>query len=228
MDDPPMSEHLEVRDLLGPYVMGALGAQEQREVEEHLEGCTACREDTEDLRLAHERLADLANAMEAPPQELKSRVLAGVPRRETRRVPLLAAAAAVLCVLAVLGVLYSSGFFGRDEVASATLEPTDLAPSAGGELQVHKDDPNAQAELEVWGLPRPGKDEYYELWFGEEGGRVSAGTFTVDAEGRETLYMSVPREASGYQQVGITLEKFPMEPRIKSAKVVLGGELEES
>jgi anti-sigma-K factor RskA len=222
-----MSEHLEVRDILGPYVMGALGAEEQREVEEHLEECATCREETRDLRLVHERLADLASAMETPPQELKSRVLTGVPRRETRRVPVVAAAA-VLCVLAVLGVLYSSGFFARDEVASATLEPTDLAPGAGGELQVHKDDPNAQAELEVWGLPRPGEDEYYELWFGEEGGRVSAGTFTVDAEGRETLYMSVPREASGYQQVGITLEKFPREPRMSSAKVVLGGELEES
>ena len=222
-----MSEHPEVRDLLGPYVMGALDPEDEREVEEHLEECAACREEVRDLRLAHERLADLANATEPPPQELKSRVLTGMPRRETRRVPLVAAAA-VLCVLAVLGLLYSSGFFGPDEVASATLEPTDLAPGAGGELQVREDNPNAQAELEVWGLPRPGPNEYYELWFGEEGGRVSAGTFTVGVQGRETLYMSVPQEASGYQQVGITLEKFPREPRMSSAKVVLGGELEES
>jgi hypothetical protein len=222
-----MSEHLEVRDLLGPYVMGALGPEEEREVERHLEECAPCREEASYLRVAHERLADLANATETPPQELKSRVLRGMPRRETRRVSL-AAAAAVLCVLAVLGVLYSSGFFGQDEVAQATLKPTDFAPGAGGELQVREDNPNAQAELEVWGLPRPGRDEYYELWFGEAGGRVSAGTFTVDARGRETLYMSVPREASGYQQVGITLEKFPREPRMNSAKVVLGGELEES
>ena len=222
-----MSEHLEVRDLLGPYVMGALGPEEEREVERHLEECAPCREEGSYLRVAHERLADLANATETPPQELKSRVLRGMPRRETRRVSL-AAAAAVLCVLAVLGVLYSSGFFGQDEVAQATLKPTDFAPGAGGELQVREDNPNAQAELEVWGLPRPGRDEYYELWFGEAGGRVSAGTFTVDARGRETLYMSVPREASGYQQVGITLEKFPREPRMNSAKVVLGGELEES
>ena len=221
-----MSEHLEVRNLLGPYVMGALDPEEEREVEEHLEECASCREEESHLRVAHEHLADLANATETPPQELKGRVLRGIPRRETRRVPL--AAAAVLCVLAVLGVLYSSGFFGQNEVASATLKPTDLAPGAGGELQVLEDNPNAQAELEVWGLPRPGRDEYYELWFGEAGGRVSAGTFTVDARGRERLYMTVPREASDYQQVGITLEKFPKEPRMKSANVVLGGELEES
>jgi hypothetical protein len=223
-----VSEHLEVRDLLGPYVMGALEPEEQSEVEEHLAECASCREEARDLRLAHERLVDLANATETPPHDLKSRVMTGRPRRETRRVPLVAAAA-VLCVLAVLGaVLYSSGFFERDEVATATLQPTDLAPEAGGKLQVREADPNARAELEVWGLPRPGPNEYYELWFGEEGGRVSAGTFTVDAQGRETLYMTVPEQASGYQQVGITLEKFPKEPRMSSAKVVLGGELEES
>jgi hypothetical protein len=222
-----MSEHPKIRDLLGPYVMGALGPEEEQEVEEHLEGCARCGEEVLDLRLAHERLVDLANATQTPPQELKSRVLTGMPRRETRRVPFVAAVA-VLCVLAVLAVLYSSGFFGRDEVASATLEPTEIAPGAGGELQVREDDPNARAELEVWGLPQPGKDEYYELWFGEEGGRMSAGTFTVDNRGRETLYMSVPEEAGHYQQVGITLEKFPREPRMSSAKAVLRGELEES
>jgi hypothetical protein len=222
-----MSEHLEVRDLLGPYVMGALDPEQKREVEEHLEECAPCTEEVRDLRLAHERLADLASTVETPPRELKDRVLTAMPRRETRRVPLVAAAA-LLCVLVVLGALYSSGFFGRDQVASATLEPTDLAPGAGGELQVQEDNPNAQAELEVWGLPRPGPKEYYELWFGEEGGRVSAGTFTVDARGRETLYMSVPERASGYQQVGITLEKFPTEPRMSAARAVLTGELEES
>jgi hypothetical protein len=221
-----MSEHLEVRDLLGPYVMGSLGPEERREVEEHLEGCPSCSEEAQELRLAHERLVDFANVSETPPPELKERVMVGMPRRETRRVPLVAAA--VLLVLLVLGVLYSSGLFGQGEVASATLQPTDLAPGAGGELQVREDDPNAQAELEVWGLPRPGKDEYYELWFGEEGGRMSAGTFTVDAQGRETLYMSVPEQASGYQQVGITLEKFPKEPRMSSAKAVLRGEIDES
>jgi hypothetical protein len=223
-----MSEHLEVRDLLGPYVMGALEPEEERQVEEHLERCAACREEVQDLRLAHERLMDLAHASEAPPPELKVRVMTGMPRNERRPARLAAAVAAVLLVLAVLGVLYSSGFFDRGEVASATLEPTELAPGAGGELQVREEDPNAQAELEVWGLPRPGQDEYYELWFGEEGGRVSAGTFTVDAQGRETLYMSVPEDASHYEQVGITLEKFPREPRMSAAKPVLTGELDES
>lgn len=222
-----MNEHLQLRDLLGPYVMGALDPEEEREVEAHLEECPSCREEVADLRLAHERLTDLVNMEETPPPELKDRLLTGMPRRETRRVPL-AAAAAILCALAVLGVLYYTGFFAPDEVASANLQATDLAPKAGGELRVREEDPNARAELEVWGLPQPGKNEYYELWFGKEGGRMSAGTFTVDARGRETLTMTVPEKASSYDQVGITIEQFPKEPRMSAAKPVLIGELEES
>jgi len=40
--------------------------------------------------------------------------------------------------------------------------------------------------------------------------------------------MSVPEEAGNYGQVGITLEEFPEEPRMDSAKPVLTGELEGS
>jgi hypothetical protein len=57
---------------------------------------------------------------------------------------------------------------------------------------------------------------------------MSAGTFTVDARGRETLTMTVPEKASSYDQVGITIEQFPKEPRMSAAKPVLIGELEES
>src|SRR3712207_9512758 len=118
-----MSEHLEVRDLLGPYVMGVLEPEEEREVEEHLEGCRPCTEEARDLRLAHERLVDLANTTEIPPPQLKGRVIPGMPRR----VSLVAAVFAVLAVLG--GLLYSFGLLGQDQVASATLEPTDLARS---------------------------------------------------------------------------------------------------
>ena len=121
-----MSEHLQLRDLLGPYVMGALGPEEERKVEEHLESCLSCREEVSDLRLAHERLTDLVNMEERPPRELKDRIMTRMPRRETRWVPL--AAAAVLCALAVLGVLYSSGFFAPDEVASSNLKPQTSRP----------------------------------------------------------------------------------------------------
>jgi len=234
-----MSEHPETRNLLGPYVMGALGAQEERMVEEHLEGCAGCREEAQDLRLAHERLADLARSTETPPPEIKDRVVAGMPQgissgtpqgmpRRERRVPPWAAVAAVLCVLALLGAVFASGVSDlfAPEATTTSLRPTELAPGAGGELRIESTSANTQAELEAWDLPPLEEGEYYELWFGKESGRVSAGTFTVDDAGRVNCYVTVPAETVGdYERVGITREKFPVEPRMDDAKVVLGGEL---
>jgi len=224
-------EHLKVRDLLGPYVLGALDPEEEWEVEEHLSRCAACRAEERDLRRTHERLSDLAGIHEDPPPGLKPGVMGGLPRRgtlrETRRAPIFAAAAALIA-LSLFAVFSSSGLIGRDAMASATLEPTPRAPEASGELRVRADDPNARATLEVWNMPNCDKNEYYELWFGEEGGRVSAGTFKVDEQGQGTLQMSVPEEAGNYGQVGITLEEFPEEPRMSAAKPVLTGELEGS
>src|SRR5215210_4530442 len=103
-----MSEHPETRNLLGPYVMDDLEPHEEREVEDHLEGCAGCREEARELRLAHERLADLAYATHIPSQDLKERVVAGMPRREARRrAPAWAAAvASAFCVIAVLGAVF--------------------------------------------------------------------------------------------------------------------------
>ena len=65
------------------------------------------------------------------------------------------------------------------------------------------------------------------MWLGKEGGRVSAGTFVVDDQGRGELSALCPEVAGGYQRAGITLEQFPEEPRIDSARVVLRGDLQE-
>jgi len=46
MGEPSMSEHPEILDLLGP--------QEEREAEEHLQGCAKCREEARDLRPVHD------------------------------------------------------------------------------------------------------------------------------------------------------------------------------
>src|ERR687897_3347225 len=78
-----MSEHPGTWDLLGPYVMGTLEPHEEREVEDHLEGCANCRTEAQELRLAHEHLADLACSTETPPEDLKARIVAGIPPRES-------------------------------------------------------------------------------------------------------------------------------------------------
>jgi len=88
--------------------------------------------------------------------------------------------------------------------------------------------PNAQANLEVWGLPKTDPEEYYELWFSNEGKRVSAGTFKVDPKGQAKHSGGVPDLPGGYQHVDVTLEKSSEKPDFSSAKAVLNGDLPKS
>ncbi|HZY57008.1 MAG TPA: anti-sigma factor, partial [Rubrobacteraceae bacterium] len=110
---------------------------------------------------------------------------------------------------------------------TATLTPTEPASRAGGELEVQGSGPNVGANLKVWGLSQPGPNGYYGLWFSKDGGRVSAGTFTVNPDGQGAISGSVPQLDGDYQRVDITLEELAEEPRSDSAKVVLSGRLPE-
>ena len=236
----PREEHAWARELLGPYVLGALDPEEERAVERHLAACAACRDEERGLRETHERIAGASIAASSAPPDLKARILGALPRRGASRGATSAgtarggwstslarrSAAALLLLPAVLAVAYLAGWFDRPEMTT-TLAPTEFAPGAGGELEVRGSDSDLEANLEVWGLPETGPDEYYELWFGREGGRVSVGTFAVDDRGRGQLSALCPEVAGGYQRAGITLEQFPEEPRIDSARVVLRGDLQE-
>ena len=220
-----MSEHPDTRDLLGPYVMGTLEPYEERKVEDHLQRCASCREEAQELRLAHERLADLAYSTEVPPEDLRARVVAGIPRREAgRRVPIwVAAVAAAFCVLAVLGVIITPDLFGAR--ASANLSPTGRAPDAGGEVSIRGTGENMEMRLEAWGLPPCKSEQYYELWLVEGHERVSAGSFTVGQSGRVDVRLNVPSFAGSYPKVGVTAE-YDKDPRASEAKM-LSGELHE-
>ena len=220
-----MSEHPGTRDLLGPYVMGTLEPYEEREVEDHLQRCASCGQEAQELRLVHERLADLAYSTEAPPEDLKARVVAGIPRREAgRRVPIwVAAVAAAFCVLAVLGVIITPDLFGAR--ASANLSPTGRAPDAGGEVSIRGTGENMEMRLEAWGLPPCKSEQYYELWLVEGHERVSAGSFTVGQSGRVDVRLNVPGFAGSYSKVGVTAE-YDKDPRAGEAKM-LSGELHE-
>ena len=222
-----MSEHPDIRDLLGPYVMDTLEPHEEREVEDHLEGCASCREEAQDLRLAHERLADLAYTTETPPPDLKERVVAGIPRREARRrIPSwVAAVAAALCVLVVLGAVLTPDLFGGGALASASLSPTGRAPDAGGEVSIQDTGENMEMRLEAWGLPPCKSEQYYELWLVEGDDRVSAGSFTVGESGQVDVRLNAPNFAGSYTEVGITAEH-DKDPRASDSKM-LSGELHE-
>lgn len=219
-----MDEHRRFEELLGSYVLGELDHEEKQELERHLEGCSTCRDELEKIARGHRVLGE---ASIPPPPELKDRVVGNLPRRSAR-IPWMSAmaAAAVLLIALIAGALYAE-VFRSQETVMASLAPTELATGASGEVRLEDSRPNTQVKLDVSGLPRLRADEYYELWFVQENGkRISAGGFTVDSKGGATVTMNAPRVADQYQDIGITLETSPGDPRPSPDKV-LGGELQQ-
>ncbi len=72
-------------ELLGPFLLGELTVEEERELERHLEGCPGCRRELDLLRQTHDLLRLLA--ANEPPPGLKARTLARAKRGESRAVP---------------------------------------------------------------------------------------------------------------------------------------------
>ncbi len=219
-----MSEHQELRNLLGPYVMGSLEAREDRKVEGHLRECARCREEASGLRLAHERLLDLAYATEFPPLKPEERAVGAAisHRQRLRRTAVRAAVtAAFVFVLVVFGAILVPDLSGGRALASATLTPTDLAPDAGGHISIGDANGSTEVSLKAWGLPSCEGGDYYELWLVEGEERVSAGSFTVGPGGEIDINMNAPGFAGSYPAVGITREH-DEDPRASEEDVLSG------
>jgi len=212
------------RDLLGPYVLGELADGEARELQRHLEECSSCRDDLEEVRSAH---GLLQSAVAGPPPELKEWVLARA--RSERRPPparrwrIWLPVAAALLVVAALGLGVLRTVTGPSD--GLALAATGAAPQAGGELRGEQIGDNLKVELDAWGLPDPGKGGYYEMWYAKKGGgRISCGTFTAAPDGTATVSMSAPVSAVAYPEIEITQEPDDGNPG-SSGKVVLEGSL---
>ncbi len=214
-------------ELLGPYLLGELSDEEERELRRHLEECAACRGELDHLRQTHDLLRLLASS--TPPPELKARTMertaASIPSRSGGgRRWLWAAAAAALLVAAVLGVGFLRGLVGGPS-ESLPLTATEIASGAGGELRGEVDDRNLQLELEVWDMPELRQGEYYEMWYAREGGgRISCGTFHAQSGDRTTVNLSAPLSATSYPEIEVTREPDDGAPG-SSGEVVLVGDL---
>jgi anti-sigma-K factor RskA len=213
-------------DLLGPYVLGELTPEEERELERHLEECSSCWDELSLVWGIHNSLREVAAS--GPPPELRLQTLARVKEesstlsrlRWTIWVPM----AAALLVAAVVG-------FGLlrtlvdDPSEGVALTATTLAPEAGGEVRGEVVGENLQVELEVWGMPELREHEYYEMWYyAEDGSRISCGTFRTGPDGRTTVNLTAPASARSYPEIEITREPDDGNP-VASGDEVLHGSL---
>jgi anti-sigma-K factor RskA len=214
-------------NLLGPYVLGQLSADEEREVDEHLRGCPRCRTELEDVRQAHVLLRRAAAI--APPPDLKEWVMAqasgeagGESAAGRGRRLWVAVSAAALLVAVVLGIGIFLTTVG-DTSEGLPLTATAAAPGASGELRGEEVEENLRVELVVRNLPTLRKHEYYEMWYAREGkGRVSCGTFRVGPSGDATVSMSAPASAVAYPEIEVTREPDDGNPEASGDTVLVG------
>jgi anti-sigma-K factor RskA len=209
--------------LLGPYLLGELSVEEERELEGHLAECSGCRAELARVRQAHALLRELAG--DGPPPELKDRVLARasgeIPARSRGGWRLWVPAAALL-VVAVLGagLLWT---ITKDTSEGIPLTATAPASEGGGEVSGEMEEGNLKIELVVWDLPELQKGEYYELWYAkEDGGRISCGTFRAQQGDQTTVNLTAPANAVSYPEIEVTREPDDGDPGSSGEKVLVG------
>lgn len=225
----------DVHTLTGAYVLDALDALERRQFERHLAECPDCAREVEELRAT---AAVLGTAVaEPPPDHMRRRVLDEIGRtrqeppgdrgpvgtRRTVRWPMrLTAAAAVLAILAAIGLgtvaLRAQGQLSavQDELVQLqnsdapiarvlsspdTRETTGKA-TTGGTATVLVSHQLNQAVLAVANMPSPPSDHVYQVWLMGPKPPRSAGLLATSTVVPPLAFGGLP----GAQQIGITIE----------------------
>ena len=160
-----------------------------------------------------------------PSPDLEQRVLDAVleapsPRRTSRhwvRNSLIAAAAAVLLVVGVGTVITSHR--GHAMEFAATLQGTELAPTATGSVTMTKTTSGWRIHLRASGLPRLDGGRYYQGWLKDDAGTlVPIGTFNQATD--VTLWSGVP--PSDFPTITVTRQDAGAGPASSGQKVLVG------
>jgi anti-sigma factor RsiW len=196
-----VSEH--ETDLLGAYILGVLDRDEQAHVQSHLDGCTPCRREVEDLRGMEAALGEIPPEafLEGPPPDgdlLLQRTLSEVRRqgrREIRRTHFLVAAAAVAFVVAALGagaVIGRLSTSSAPAVASASTAPGVRSASAADAVTGVSMDATVRpaagwvrVSATVRGVPAGEQCRLFVV--AGDGSREPAGSWLASASGTTTL-----------------------------------------
>ena len=220
---------------LGGYVLGALEPAERADFEEHLAGCERCQAEVAELRGLPELLEQAAPPVEVPPS-LRERTFAAVERaaaqqrrRRRLRLALTAVAACLVLVVAFVGG-YTLSRVGPFADRGRVIEFALAAPDGGAAratAKVRQVGDGLAITMEVSGLAPTPPGSVYECWYVGPGdslerpNRVSAGTFTVGADGRASLRMHSAADLQRYPAMGVTLERDRGNPARRGDKVLV-------
>lgn len=206
-------------DDVAPFAIGALDSDATDAFATHIEFCSSCRADVEELQGLASMLP-LAAERRQPPPELMQRVMAavrseaellraagpeadrGAARRSPRRIgagargALVGVAAAAIVALVV--VLAGSG---TSEVRAVRAQIA--YPSAQGRLQLR----DGTGTLITAGMPGPGRGRVYAIWTQRPGEPPRfAGTLAPEP-GSSAMRGKVEGDLDGVRTVMVTLER---------------------
>lgn len=224
-----MSRDCPQRDSAGPWVLGALGEEEQHAFATHLETCEDCRREVADLQVVADVLP-MAAPQVVPPPELKSRIMTVVnaeaqllraagpeadrvadraqPRDRGRWWRRLAApvtrlrplpAAALASLLLAVGVAGGVLLSGGDDTVT---HPGFGPRGAQVALQVTGD----HGKLDLSGMPAPPPGRVYQVWLvrGKDRPRPTHTLFTVPRDGHTQV--DIMESLKGTDRVLVTAE----------------------
>lgn len=214
----------DIHALSGAYAVDALDDVERELFEDHLAGCPVCRAEVESLREAGALLAETVLA--DPPPQLRERVLAQaatvrplppiltevVSRRPARRwFPALAAAAAVVTVLGVGGVVALQPWEDETSVSPSAVDQVKAADDVetfaqdfpdGSRATLYRSASLNKAVVQTSGMADAPSGKVYELWLQHDERMVAAGLMP-DGPDNVVELVGDPAGADGF---GITLE----------------------
>lgn len=222
-----MATEEHVTESLPAYALGALDDVEAKEIQEHLEGCAACRRE---LKLYEEAAGQLAYtvAPSEPPAGLKHKVMGAIS--ETTAPDYSAGATwweswlqgvqqffagpvwrpALLLLVVILGAGNLALWQRVQQTENAApfrtvrLAGTENANEATAVIIISED--GGHGALIVQELPELSEEQQYQLWLIDDGQRTDGGVFSVTEDGYKSLYVSSPRPLGDYDAFGVTIE----------------------
>ena len=206
---------MDAHELIAPYALDALDADERDEFEAHLRTCERCRAELPALREAAAAMAFAAEAS-TPPDRLRGKILDAARAERSNVVPLRpwktvayvtsgmpAAAAALAIGLGIWGVSVSNDLDAQRQASALLADPNAQAVAvdgADGRLVVS---PDGEAALVV-SLDAAPAGKTYEAWVIRDGEATPAGVFETE-DGRAIHVLDEPVAAG--ETVAVTLER---------------------
>ncbi|WP_020519009.1 anti-sigma factor [Catelliglobosispora koreensis] len=224
-----MSAPTDIHSLAGAYALHALDAGERELFDDHLAGCSVCRNEVAELRETAARLAD--DAWEIPPPRLRQQVLNQIAstrqalppmRRSSRRGPMIRHRTRMLVAAGVAAIVAAAGVYAvqelrlRDQRISAHAEAQRIeavltAPDAvlrtsavqgGGTLTIAMSPSRDQAVIMLRDAKTPDWNKVYQFWLIQGANPNPAGHLVRDQNSATRVVSGV----RGMNVLGLTME----------------------